>query len=65
MEVFEDDTAIKINGDTGNLICTLKGNKDVDTIIFSAHMDTVVPAKDRVIIREDDILNRWKSSFGW
>jgi len=56
VEVFEDDTAIKINGDTGNLICTLKGNKDVDTIIFSAHMDTVVPAKDRVIIREDDIL---------
>jgi tripeptide aminopeptidase len=46
VEVFEDDTMGETGHGAGNLICTLKGNKEgVDTIYFTSHMDTVVPAK--------------------
>ncbi len=37
----------------GNLICTLKGTKDADTIYFTSHMDTVVPGKGVKPIVED------------
>lgn len=44
VEVIEDDTKDKTGHGAGNLICTLKGNKEgVDTIYFTSHMDTVVP----------------------
>ncbi|KAB2338436.1 M20/M25/M40 family metallo-hydrolase [Cytobacillus depressus] len=46
VEVFEDDTTAQTGHGAGNLICTLPGTKDgVDTIYFTSHMDTVVPAK--------------------
>ncbi|MBT2677596.1 M20/M25/M40 family metallo-hydrolase [Bacillus sp. ISL-35] len=46
VEVFEDDTTAQTGHGAGNLICTLKGTKEgVDTIYFTSHMDTVVPAK--------------------
>lgn len=46
VEVFEDDTTAVTGHGAGNLICTLSGTKDgVDTIYFTSHMDTVVPAK--------------------
>ncbi|MBS4191152.1 M20/M25/M40 family metallo-hydrolase [Bacillus sp. FJAT-49705] len=46
VEVFEDDTTAQTGHGAGNLICTLQGTKDgVDTIYFTSHMDTVVPAK--------------------
>jgi tripeptide aminopeptidase len=46
LEVIEDDAAEKTEHGAGNLICTLPGTKDgVDTIYFTSHMDTVVPAK--------------------
>ncbi|HAQ08567.1 MAG TPA: hypothetical protein DCR24_14010 [Bacillus bacterium] len=45
LEVFEDDTTAETGHGAGNLICTLNGTKDgVDTIYFTSHMDTVVPA---------------------
>lgn len=43
LEVFEDDTGAKIGGTAGNLICTLKGNKNVPAVLVAAHMDTVAP----------------------
>lgn len=43
ISVKEDDTAKKIEGNAGNLICTLKGNKNVSPILLVAHMDTVTP----------------------
>lgn len=43
LEVYEDDAGQKAGGNAGNLICTLKGNKDVPTILLTAHMDTVNP----------------------
>lgn len=45
LEVFEDDTTAQTGHGAGNLICTLTGTKEgVDTIYFTSHMDTVVPA---------------------
>src|SRR5690606_7357799 len=44
VEVFEDDTTAETGHGAGNLICTLKANKEgVDPIYFTSHMDTVVP----------------------
>jgi tripeptide aminopeptidase len=55
VEVFEDDTMGETGHGAGNLICTLKGNKeDVDTIYFTSHMDTVVPAKGVKPTLKDD-----------
>jgi tripeptide aminopeptidase len=46
LDVFEDDTTAQTGHGAGNLVCTLAGTKDgVDTIYFTSHMDTVVPAK--------------------
>lgn len=46
LEVIEDDTTAQTGHGAGNLICTLKGTKEgVDTIYFTSHMDTVIPAK--------------------
>lgn len=42
-EVVEDDSASRSGHGAGNLIGTLKGSLDVDTIYFTCHMDTVVP----------------------
>jgi len=43
--VIEDDTTAQTGHGAGNLICTLEGTKEgVDTIYFTSHMDTVVPA---------------------
>ncbi|MDC3415450.1 M20/M25/M40 family metallo-hydrolase [Aquibacillus salsiterrae] len=44
LDVFEDDSKTKTGHGSGNLICTLKGNKpNIDPIYFTSHMDTVVP----------------------
>ncbi|OIJ15992.1 hypothetical protein BKP35_03130 [Anaerobacillus arseniciselenatis] len=54
VEVIEDDTTEKSGHGAGNLICTLKGNEtDVDTIYFTAHMDTVVPGNGVKPVQED------------
>lgn len=46
VEVFEDDTTEQTGHGAGNLVCTLKGTKEgIDTIYFTSHMDTVVPAR--------------------
>lgn len=46
VDVYEDDTMEKTGHGAGNLICTLKGNKDgIDPIYFTSHMDTVVPGQ--------------------
>jgi tripeptide aminopeptidase len=41
--VSEDDTGEKIGGDTGNLIARLDGTKPGGALLFSCHMDRVVP----------------------
>lgn len=46
LEVFIDNAGEKCNGNTGNIIAKLKGNTSVPTVMFSAHMDTVVPGEN-------------------
>lgn len=44
LEVMDDESSEKTGHGAGNLICTLKGNKEgVEPIYFTSHMDTVVP----------------------
>ncbi|QPC46791.1 M20/M25/M40 family metallo-hydrolase [Mangrovibacillus cuniculi] len=46
VNVFEDDTTEETGHGAGNLVCTLEGTKEgVETIYFTSHMDTVVPAR--------------------
>ena len=52
----EDDVKTKINGDTGNIICHIKGNKDLPPIAFLAHMDTVMPCINKNPIIENNII---------
>ncbi len=44
-DVYVDDAGKKLNGETGNIIATLKGTKDTKKILFSSHMDTVSPGE--------------------
>lgn len=47
LDVTEDDTKEKTGFGAGNLICNLAGTKkNVDTIYFTSHMDTVVPGNN-------------------
>ena len=42
-KVIIDDAGEKAGGETGNIIATLKGNRDGKKLLFSSHMDTVSP----------------------
>jgi tripeptide aminopeptidase len=55
--VFIDDAGKKVGGNVGNLIAHFSGNTlDVQPLLLSAHMDTVVPGEGIVPILEGDIL---------
>ncbi|TYQ16390.1 UNVERIFIED_CONTAM: tripeptide aminopeptidase [Acetivibrio alkalicellulosi] len=52
LKAQEDDTAVKIGGNTGNIISKLKGKENIPSILLMAHMDTVNPGigkKPRII----------------
>lgn len=55
-EVIEDNAGEKIGSDTGNLICNIKGSKDVPAVMLTAHMDTVEPGKGRKAVIEDGLI---------
>ena len=42
-EVYVDEAGKKIGSNGNNVYCFLPGNKDIEPILFSAHMDTVTP----------------------
>jgi len=47
LDVIVDQAGEKVKSNSGNIIARLKGNiKKVTPIMFSAHMDTVVPGKN-------------------
>lgn len=52
----EDDAGRKLGGQCGNVICTVKGSKDVPTVLITAHMDTVVPGIGKKPVIEGDII---------
>jgi len=53
---IEDDAGQKIGGDCGNVICTIKGSKNVPAILITAHMDTVVPGIGKKAVVDGDII---------
>lgn len=57
LDVYEDNSQQATGHGSGNLICTLKGNKPgVDPIYFTAHMDTVVPGQNIKPVIKDGII---------
>jgi len=55
-ESIEDDAGQKIGGECGNVICTIKGSKDVPAILVTAHMDTVAPGIGKKPVVDGDII---------
>lgn len=57
LEVEVDDAGEKVGGDTGNVICRIKGTApEAPPIFLAAHMDTVVPGKGVKPILDGDII---------
>lgn len=46
LQVYIDNAGDHCNGSTGNIIAKLKGNTAAPTLMFGAHMDTVVPGEN-------------------
>lgn len=56
LEVTIDRAGEKVGGETGNVIGKLKGSKEGPTILFSCHMDTVVPGEGVKPIIKDGVI---------
>lgn len=56
LEPYEDDTAAKIGGNAGNVICHVKGESGKPALLLMAHMDTVVPGLSKKPVIEGDII---------
>ncbi|NJD01567.1 MAG: M20/M25/M40 family metallo-hydrolase [Ruminiclostridium sp.] len=55
-EPVEDDAGGKIDGNAGNIICNVKGDKKVPAVLLMAHMDTVVPGTGKNPILGDGVI---------
>jgi len=66
LEVRVDQAGEKVKSNSGNIIARFKGNiKEATPIMFSAHMDTVVPGKNiKPICEGDKILSSGKTILG-
>ncbi|SHJ78199.1 peptidase T-like protein [Anaerobranca californiensis DSM 14826] len=64
-EVYIDKAGEKVGSNTGNIIAKIKGNLDKPAILFSAHMDTVVPGEGvRPIIKDGIIYSETETILG-
>ncbi len=61
LDVLEDGAGAAIDGETGNLICRVKGtgqgDSQIPAILFAAHMDTVVPGESKRFSIKGDIVS--------
>lgn len=66
LEVIVDQAGEKAKSNCGNIIARFKGNiKEVTPIMFSAHMDTVVPGKNiDPLLKGEKILSSGKTILG-
>ncbi|MDO9555380.1 MAG: M20/M25/M40 family metallo-hydrolase [Atribacterota bacterium] len=66
LEVIVDQAGEKVKSNSGNIIARLKGNiKKATPIMFSAHMDTVVPGKNiKPICDGEKIVSDGKTILG-
>ncbi|MFW6269464.1 MAG: M20/M25/M40 family metallo-hydrolase [Bacillota bacterium] len=57
-KVIEDNTGEIIEGNAGNIIALLKGDKNYPVLMLSAHMDRVEPGSDiKPVIKDDYIVS--------
>jgi len=66
LEVIVDQAGDKVKSNCGNIIARFKGNiKEVTPIMFSAHMDTVVPGKNiNPLLKGEKIVSSGKTILG-
>jgi len=66
LEVIVDQAGEKAKSNSGNMIARLKGNiKKATPIMFSAHMDTVVPGKNiNPLLKGEKIVSNGKTILG-
>lgn len=66
LEVMVDKAGEKVKSNSGNIIARLKGNiKKTTPIMFSAHMDTVVPGKNiNPLLKGEKIVSSGKTILG-
>ncbi|MBI3766902.1 MAG: M20/M25/M40 family metallo-hydrolase [Deltaproteobacteria bacterium] len=55
-ELWFDDAGVKVGGSVGNLLARIPGTVDVEPLLLSAHMDTVVPGEGVKPIVEGDVI---------
>lgn len=53
---IEDAAGQKVGGDSGNILCTVKGSKNVPAVLLAAHMDTVVPGLGKKPVIDGDLI---------
>ena len=56
LEVTIDEAGEAISGETGNIIAKLAGDSELPTLLFCAHLDTVIPGEDITPIIKDDVI---------
>ena len=56
IQVFRDQSFKKFGGKCGNILARIDGKKPVVPIVFSVHMDTVVPTKRINVVEDGDII---------
>ena len=54
IEAAEDNAGEKSNGTTGNLYAYIEGDKNLEPIVFSSHMDTVEPSRGKCAVIHED-----------
>ncbi len=54
-DVYIDDAATKVGGDSGNLVAKFKGNTAAPPLMLNAHMDTVEPGRGIVPVLENGV----------
>lgn len=53
---YEDNAGSACEGNTGNVICKISGNRDAPAIMLMAHMDTVQPGINKKRLIDGDII---------
>ncbi|MFO7820144.1 MAG: M20/M25/M40 family metallo-hydrolase [Halanaerobacter sp.] len=56
LEVSTDDAGSAIDGETGNIIAKLEGSAKLPTLLFCAHLDTVIPGENVKPVLKDGVI---------
>ena len=57
LEVTVDQAGEQIEGETGNIIAKLAGDSELPTLLFCAHLDTVIPGENVEPIINDGVIS--------